>query len=118
MCLCDHETVSAACQGYESHLGSWAKIQMRGAICTHMMDQIRVHLNANQLPIIGDKSYNPSNKIAKDTPQELAEIIKNFPRQALHSKKLSFKDIDTNEIVSFVASFNLHCISILILGHN
>ena len=83
------------------NLGRYSVLDI--SILTGRTHQIRVHLNANQLPIIGDKTYNPSNKIAKETPQELAEIIKNFPRQALHSKKLSFKDIDTNEIVSFVA---------------
>ena len=65
--------------------------------------QIRVHLNANKLPIIGDKTYNPSNKIAKETPHELIETIRGFPRQALHSKKLSFKEMDTDEIISFEA---------------
>ena len=59
------------------NLGRYSVLDI--SILTGRTHQIRVHLNANQLPIIGDKTYNPSNKIAKETPQELAEIIKNFP---------------------------------------
>ena len=65
--------------------------------------QIRVHLGSKKLPIIGDKTYNPSNNIAKETPKELIEIIRTFPRQALHSYQLSFMNMDSDEMVSFVA---------------
>ena len=65
--------------------------------------QIRVHLGNKKLPIIGDKTYNPSNNIAKETPKELIETIRTFPRQALHSYQLSFMDMDTDEMMSFVA---------------
>ena len=85
----------------KKNLGSYSVLGV--TIKTGRTHQIRVHLDSNKLPIIGDKTYNPSNKVAKKTPQELIEIIRNFPRQALHSKKLSFVDVDTNEIVSFEA---------------
>ena len=52
--------------------------------------QIRVHLSSHKLPIVGDKTYNPSANIAKDTPLELANVVRSFPRQALHSYELSF----------------------------
>ena len=65
--------------------------------------QIRVHLGNKKLPIIGDKTYNPSNNIAKETPKELIDTIRTFPRQALHSYQLSFMDMDTDEMMSFVA---------------
>jgi len=65
--------------------------------------QIRVHLSNKKLPIIGDKTYNPSNNIAKKTPKELIDTIRTFPRQALHSYQLSFMDMDTDEMISFVA---------------
>ena len=65
--------------------------------------QIRVHLGSKKLPIIGDKTYNPSNNIAKETPKELIETIRTFPRQALHSYQLSFMNMDSDEMVSFVA---------------
>ena len=65
--------------------------------------QIRVHLGSKKFPIIGDKTYNPSNNVAKDTPGELIDIIRTFSRQALHSFHLSFNDIDSNNIISYEA---------------
>ena len=63
--------------------------------------QIRVHLANKKLPIIGDKTYNSAGNIAKETSQELTESIRSFPRQALHSCNLSFKDISSDNIISF-----------------
>ena len=73
------------------------------SIKTGRTHQIRVHLASKKLPIIGDKTYNPSANIAKNTPKELIELIRNFPRQALHSSKLSFEDPETHEDISFNA---------------
>jgi len=67
--------------------------------------QIRVHLVSKKLPIIGDKTYNSSNNVAKETPKELIETIRAFPRQALHSHQLSFMDMNTDEMMSFQAPF-------------
>jgi len=67
--------------------------------------QIRVHLVSKKLPIIGDKTYNSSNNVAKETPKELIGTIRAFPRQALHSHQLSFMDMNTDEMMSFQAPF-------------
>ena len=82
-------------------LNNYSLLDVR--IETGRTHQIRVHLGNKKLPIIGDKTYNPSNNIAKETPKELIEIIRTFPRQALHSYQLSFMDMDTDEMMSFVA---------------
>ncbi len=82
-------------------LNNYSLLDVR--IETGRTHQIRVHLGNKKLPIIGDKTYNPSNNIAKETPKELIETIRTFPRQALHSYQLSFMDMDTDEMMSFVA---------------
>lgn len=66
--------------------------------------QIRVHLSHHKLPIIGDRTYNPRNAIAKDTPKEILPIIQHFPRQALHASKIGFELIGTGEKVQFEQS--------------
>lgn len=73
------------------------------SIKTGRTHQIRVHLSCKKLPIIGDKTYNPSKNISKDTPEDLVGVIKDFPRQALHSYELSFEDPDTKETITYYA---------------
>ena len=72
-------------------------------IKTGRTHQIRVHLASKKLPIIGDKSYNPSSNISKNTSQILRNIIRNFPRQALHSSQLEFNDLGSNKSLSYCA---------------
>jgi 23S rRNA pseudouridine1911/1915/1917 synthase len=73
------------------------------SIKTGRTHQIRVHLSSKKLPIIGDRTYNPSKNIARDTPNDITDMIKDFPRQALHSYQLSFGDSDTKETVTYSA---------------
>jgi len=82
-------------------LNNYSLLDVR--IETGRTHQIRVHLSNKKLPIIGDKTYNPSSNVAKETPKELIETIRTFPRQALHSYQLSFMDMDTDEMMSFSA---------------
>ena len=86
----------------DKNLGSYSLLDV--SIKTGRTHQIRVHLCSKKLPIIGDKTYNPSSNIAKGTPKILTSIIRDFPRQALHSYHLSFEDMETNETLSFEAS--------------
>ena len=83
------------------------------SILTGRTHQIRVHLANNQLPIIGDKTYNPAGRIAKNTSSELIEIIRNFPRQALHSFQLSFFDPYLNNDVSFFSDMHKDMLKLL-----
>ena len=85
-------------------LNNYSLLDVR--IETGRTHQIRVHLSNKKLPIIGDKTYNPSNNVAKETPKELIETIRTFPRQALHSYQLSFMDMDTDEMMSFSATLS------------
>ncbi len=74
------------------------------AIETGRTHQIRVHLLSKKLPIIADITYDPSRTIAKDTSSELIEIIRSFPRQALHARFLSFDCPETQKEMSFEIS--------------
>lgn len=85
----------------DEDLGNYSLLNI--LLKTGRTHQIRVHLSWKKLPIIGDKTYNPSNNIAKGTNMDLAKTIKEFSRQALHSYHLSFRDIDTDKIVSYNA---------------
>jgi len=85
----------------DEDLGNYSLLHI--LLKTGRTHQIRVHLSWKKLPIIGDKIYNPSNNIAKGTNMDLVKTIKQFSRQALHSYHLSFRDIDTDKIVSYNA---------------
>ena len=74
------------------------------SIETGRTHQIRVHLSSKKLPIIGDKTYDPSRSIAKESSLKLAHIIRSFPRQALHARFLSFECPETKKQISFEAS--------------
>ena len=65
--------------------------------------QIRVHLSSKKLPIVGDKIYDPAKSISKGSSKELIQIIRSFPRQALHARLLSFECPETQKQISFEA---------------
>ena len=71
------------------------------SIETGRTHQIRVHLSSKKLPIIGDKIYDPAKSIAKESSSKLVQIIRSFPRQALHAKFLSFECPKTKKQISF-----------------
>jgi len=64
--------------------------------------QIRVHMAAAGHPLIGDQDYGrhfltKANKL----PDELAEAVRSFPRQALHAFLIAFEHPGTREISRF-----------------
>ena len=80
-------------------LGNYSVLDV--SIKTGRTHQIRVHLSSKKLPIIGDKTYDPTKTISKGSSKELIEIIRSFPRQALHARLLSFECPDTQKKLSF-----------------
>jgi len=54
-------------------------------------------------PLVGDPTYGPSKNLVKGLPENLAEAVSGFPRQALHAYRLSFIHPDGEHLVSFEA---------------
>jgi 23S rRNA pseudouridine1911/1915/1917 synthase len=67
------------------------------SIETGRTHQIRVHLAHKNLPIIGDATYNSRKKIAKNSSNELIQYVRDYPRQALHAKFISFTHPTSNK---------------------
>lgn len=63
--------------------------------------QIRVHLSHLGYPIIGDRTYGGRLQIPRDCPQHLAELLRGFPRQALHASRLALMHPMTGEIMQW-----------------
>ena len=66
--------------------------------------QIRVHMQHIGHPLVGDPVYGRPRKSVKDLPELLREIINDFPRQALHARRLSLVHPASGEPVSFQAN--------------
>jgi 23S rRNA pseudouridine1911/1915/1917 synthase len=61
---------------------------LRVALETGRTHQIRVHLTANQMPIVGDPLYGGRPRVPAGISEELREALRAFPRQALHATRL------------------------------
>ncbi len=71
-------------------------------LVTGRTHQIRVHLKALNLPIVGDPVYgSPRWKGLKD--EALRETCRTFPRQALHAWRLGIRHPDSGEPMTFTA---------------
>jgi 23S rRNA pseudouridine1911/1915/1917 synthase len=75
---------------------------LKCTLVTGRTHQIRVHLRALHLPIVGDPTYgSPRWKGMKD--ERLQELCRAFPRQALHAWRLTLKHPVTAEKMTFTA---------------
>jgi 23S rRNA pseudouridine1911/1915/1917 synthase len=75
---------------------------LRCRLVTGRTHQIRVHLSASGLPIVGDPVYGrPSYRRVRDAA--LKRRLAEFPRQALHAERVWFRHPATQEIVEIVA---------------
>ncbi len=61
--------------------------------------QIRVHLAWKGYPIVGDKLYGWRPISPQNPDPKLKGLIDSFPRQALHAKKLSFLDPESEKLI-------------------
>jgi 23S rRNA pseudouridine1911/1915/1917 synthase len=62
---------------------------LRCRLVTGRTHQIRVHLSARGWPIVGDPTYGEPRWSAVEDPA-LKQLLRAFPRQALHAWRLSF----------------------------
>jgi len=65
--------------------------------------QIRVHLAHIRYPLLGDKTYGGRLQIPAGISTNLEAEIRQFPRQALHAKRLSFLHPESLQLVEFTA---------------
>ena len=63
--------------------------------------QIRVHMSHIGHPLLGDFTYGGKVRFPKGASNELKVAIKEFPRQALHAKKLSINLPKDNKELSW-----------------
>ena len=76
--------------------------RLRCRLITGRTHQIRVHLAASGLPIVGDPVYGrPRYPRVRD--EALRSRLAGFPRQALHAERVAFHHPATQELVEIVA---------------
>ena len=63
--------------------------------------QIRVHFSAKKHPLIGDQLYGGNVRQISGEKNKFKLFIENFPRQALHSKTISFTHPTTQKEMFF-----------------
>ncbi len=75
---------------------------LRCRLVTGRTHQIRVHLSASGLPIVGDSVYGRA-RYPRIRDAALRKRLTDFPRQALHAERVSFRHPATQEPVEIVA---------------
>ncbi len=75
---------------------------LRCRLVTGRTHQIRVHLGASNLPVVGDPVYGrPRYERVRDAA--LKKRLVEFPRQALHAERVEFRHPASNEPLEIVA---------------
>ena len=62
--------------------------------------QIRVHMHHLGHPLVGDPLYGNPKRVDPQVNNELKDIIRDFPRQALHAEQLEFVHPVTKQLIS------------------
>ncbi|KAA0009686.1 23S rRNA pseudouridine(1911/1915/1917) synthase RluD [Billgrantia pellis] len=66
--------------------------------------QIRVHLAHRRFPLVGDPVYGGRLKLPAGAGEGLKALLREFPRQALHARKLAFLHPGSGEPATFRAA--------------
>jgi 23S rRNA pseudouridine1911/1915/1917 synthase len=80
-----------------------AHTHVRCKLETGRTHQIRVHMAHARYPLIGDPVYGGRPKLPPGAAEALKEILREFPRQALHARKLAFIHPQTKQTMTFRA---------------
>ncbi len=80
-----------------------AHTHVRCKLETGRTHQIRVHLAHLRYPLIGDPVYGGRLKLPAGAGETLKEVLREFPRQALHARKLAFVHPASGETLTFRA---------------
>ncbi|MFP4138770.1 MAG: 23S rRNA pseudouridine(1911/1915/1917) synthase RluD [Halomonas sp.] len=80
-----------------------AHTHVRCRLETGRTHQIRVHLAHLRYPLVGDPVYGGRLKLPAGASPTLKEVLRGFPRQALHARKLAFMHPGSGETLSFRA---------------
>ncbi|QTP56491.1 23S rRNA pseudouridine(1911/1915/1917) synthase RluD [Billgrantia sulfidoxydans] len=81
-----------------------AHTHVRCRLETGRTHQIRVHLAHRRFPLIGDPVYGGRLKLPAGAGEALKTLLREFPRQALHARKLAFLHPGSGEPVEFRAA--------------
>lgn len=81
-----------------------AHTHIRVKLETGRTHQIRVHMAHMQHPLVGDATYGGKVRFPKGLSQELREVLREFPRQALHAVKLELHHPASDELMSWQVS--------------
>lgn len=80
-----------------------AHTHVRCQLETGRTHQIRVHMAHARYPLIGDQLYGGRAKLPPGAAGPLKDILREFPRQALHARKLRFIHPVSGETLTFHA---------------
>jgi 23S rRNA pseudouridine1911/1915/1917 synthase len=80
-----------------------AHTHVRCRLETGRTHQIRVHMAHRRFPLVGDPVYGGRLKLPAGASDALKELLRGFPRQALHARKLAFLHPGSGETVEFRA---------------
>ena len=89
---------------------------LRCRLVTGRTHQIRVHLAASGLPVVGDPTYGHA-RFPRVRDAVLKQTLMDFPRQALHAERVAFHHPATQELVEIVAPLPPDFAGLLALIH-